>query len=59
MEFSNVIKERYSVRKYKPDMIWDDELNRILEAQLSAAENICIEERRGDREDSITVALCV
>ena len=23
MEFSNVIKERYSVRKYKPDMIGD------------------------------------
>ena len=36
MEFSNVIKERYSVRKYKPDMIWDDELNRILEAGMLA-----------------------
>ena len=36
MEFSNVIKERYSVRKYKPDMIWDDELNRILEAGMVA-----------------------
>ena len=67
MEFSNVIKERYSVRKYKPDMIWDDELNpysrggyaRADRLQLSAAENICIEERRGDREDPIPVALCV
>lgn len=28
MEFTQVFKERYSVRKYKPDMIWDDELNR-------------------------------
>lgn len=36
MEFSKVIKERYSVRKYKPDMIWDDELNRILEAGMIA-----------------------
>ena len=35
MEFTKVIKERYSVRKYKPDMIWDDELNRILEAGIS------------------------
>lgn len=36
MEFSKVIKERYSVRKYKPDMIWDDELNKILEAGMIA-----------------------
>ena len=36
MEFSNVIKERYSVRKYKPDMIWEDELYRILEAGMLA-----------------------
>ena len=36
MEFTKVIKERYSVRKYKPDMIWDDELNRILEAGMVA-----------------------
>lgn len=36
MEFSKVIKERYSVRKYKPDMIWDDELNKILEAGMLA-----------------------
>ncbi|MBQ3418307.1 MAG: nitroreductase family protein [Ruminococcus sp.] len=36
MEFSKVIKERYSVRKYKPDMILDDELNRILEAGMLA-----------------------
>jgi nitroreductase len=36
MEFSKVIKERYSVRKFKSDMIWDDELNRILEAGMLA-----------------------
>ena len=36
MEFSRVIKERYSVRKFKLDMIWDDELNRILEAGMVA-----------------------
>ena len=29
-------KERYSVRKYKSDMIGDDELNRILEAGMLA-----------------------
>lgn len=39
MELSKVIKERYSVRKYKPDMIWDDELNKILEAGIW--ETIC------------------
>jgi len=32
MEFYEVIKERKSVRKYKPDPIPDDVLNRILEA---------------------------
>ena len=36
MELERVIRERYSVRKYKPDMIWDDELNRILEAGMLA-----------------------
>ena len=36
MDFSRVIKERYSVRKFKPDMICDDELNRILEAGMVA-----------------------
>lgn len=36
MEFSKVIKERYSVRKYKPDMISDDDLNAILEAGMLA-----------------------
>ena len=36
MEFDRVIKERYSVRKYKSDMIGDDELNRILEAGMLA-----------------------
>ena len=36
MDFSRVIKERYSVRKFKSDMIWDDELNRILEAGMVA-----------------------
>jgi nitroreductase len=29
-------KERYSVRKYKSDMIGDDELNRILDAGMLA-----------------------
>lgn len=36
MEFSNVIRERYSVRKYRPDRISDDELNTILEAGMLA-----------------------
>ena len=33
MEFTKVIKERYSVRKYKPDMIWNDELNRVVKSK--------------------------
>ena len=36
MEFSNVIKERYSVRKYKPDMLGEDDLNAILKAGMLA-----------------------
>ncbi len=36
MEFNNVIKERYSVRKYKPDRITDEELHTILKAGISA-----------------------
>ena len=36
MEFNNVIKERYSVRKYKPDRITDEELHTILKAGMSA-----------------------
>lgn len=32
MEFEKVIKERYSVRKYKSDMVTDEELSKILEA---------------------------
>ena len=36
MEFENLIRERYSVRKFKPDMITDDELNTILEAGMVA-----------------------
>ena len=36
MEFDTVIKERYSVRKYKPDCITDDELNTILKAGMVA-----------------------
>lgn len=36
MDFGKVIKERFSVRKYKPDMIRDDELSRILEAGMLA-----------------------
>lgn len=36
MEFNRVIRERYSVRKYKPDMITDAELNAILEAGMVA-----------------------
>lgn len=36
MEFNNVIKERYSVRKYKPDRITDEELHTILKAGMLA-----------------------
>lgn len=36
MEYSKVIRERYSVRKYKPDRITDGELNTILEAGMAA-----------------------
>ena len=36
MELNRVIRERYSVRKYKPDMITDEELNAILEAGMIA-----------------------
>ena len=36
MEFNNVIKERYSVRKYKPDMIGEDDLHTILKAGMLA-----------------------
>lgn len=36
MELEKVIKSRYSVRKFKPDMITDDELNTILEAGMVA-----------------------
>lgn len=36
MEFNRVIRGRYSVRKYKPDMIADEELNTILEAGMAA-----------------------
>ena len=36
MEFSNVIKERYFVRKYKPDMLGEDDLNAILKAGMLA-----------------------
>lgn len=36
MEFEKVIKERYSVRRYKPDRITDEELNIILEAGMVA-----------------------
>ena len=36
MEFSEVIRERYSVRKYKPDMITDEELDTILQANMLA-----------------------
>jgi nitroreductase len=42
MEFYELIKERKSVRRYKPDPIPDDVLNRILEAGRNApsAKNI-------------------
>lgn len=36
MEFSQLIKERYSVRKYKPDMLGEDDLNAILKAGMLA-----------------------
>ncbi len=36
MEFSQLIKERYSVRKYKPDMLRQDDLNAILKAGMLA-----------------------
>lgn len=36
MEFNRVIRERYSVRKYKPDMITEEELNAILKAGMVA-----------------------
>jgi len=32
MEFSEVIQRRYSVRAYKPDLVEDDKLERVLEA---------------------------
>jgi len=32
MEFSELIKKRYSVRAYKPDPVDDDALNQVLEA---------------------------
>jgi nitroreductase len=32
MEFSELIKKRYSVRAYKPDPVEDEVLNRVLEA---------------------------
>ena len=32
MEFNEVIRQRYSVRTYRPDSIPEDKLNRILEA---------------------------
>ncbi|HNT00889.1 MAG TPA: nitroreductase family protein, partial [Candidatus Saccharicenans sp.] len=32
MEFNEVIRQRYSVRSYRPDPIPEDKLNRILEA---------------------------
>ncbi|MCX8159883.1 MAG: nitroreductase family protein [Candidatus Saccharicenans sp.] len=32
MEFSQLIKSRYSVRAYRPDPVSEDKLNRILEA---------------------------
>ena len=36
MELEKVIKSRYSVRKYKSDMITEEELNTILEAGMVA-----------------------
>ena len=32
MEFSELIKKRYSVRAYKPDLVEDEVLNQVLEA---------------------------
>ena len=36
MEFQNVIRERYSVRKYRPDPIREEDLRAILEAGMIA-----------------------
>lgn len=36
MEFENLIRERYSVRKYKPEMLTDDEIHTILNAGMVA-----------------------
>lgn len=36
MEFNKVIRERFSVRKYKPDCITDEELRTILQAGMIA-----------------------
>lgn len=36
MELEKIIRERYSVRKYKPDMITDEELKTILDAGMVA-----------------------
>ena len=32
MQFSELVKKRYSVRSYKPDPIEDDKLEQVLEA---------------------------
>jgi len=32
MEFADVVRERYSVRAYKPDPVEEEKLNRVLEA---------------------------
>lgn len=36
MEFERIIRERYSVRKYKPEMIAQEDLDRILQASMVA-----------------------
>jgi nitroreductase len=36
MEFSEVIRSRYSVRGYKPDPVEDDKLQKVLEAAVAA-----------------------
>jgi nitroreductase len=36
MEFSNLIRKRYSVRGYKPDPVEDEKLERVLEAMRLA-----------------------
>lgn len=46
MEFENVIRNRYSVRKYKADMISDDDLQKIINAGMIAPTGCNIQPQR-------------